>query len=74
MAGGRAGLDPRRGQPWLMLHPAADCHREPSTAERRRLVAIGLLRALAATVDEWADLQGLGHTIRRVAAELVPLS
>ena len=50
MARGRAGLDQRRGQPWLMLHRTAGCHREPSTAERRRLVAIGLLRALAATV------------------------
>src|SRR4051812_34617856 len=28
MAGGRAGLDPRGGQPWLMLHRTADCHRE----------------------------------------------
>lgn len=50
MAHGRAGLNPRRGQPRLTLHCTADCHRQPSTAERRRLVAIGLLRALAATV------------------------
>jgi hypothetical protein len=50
MARGRAGLDPRRGQPRLMPHHTADGHPEPSTAERRRLVAIGLLRALAATV------------------------